>query len=602
MLEKLKIRSKLMVSYAVIVVLTIVITLISIVQLNAANSQMENLAEGAMAVRNLSSDSRIKTNTAARYLRDMALQNDPSTYETNTKEIETLIAEIRQDVEQIKALNVLDADDVEVYSSLMEEWIAIGLRVESALGAELASGTADTTGYTEADRILVEECTPKLEEVAAQARILDSSVEEIQSDVLAESMNSAKFSISLIVGLLVVAIILVLLLSMKVTNAIVKPIEQVKNAAQNLSQGNIKNDLTYSGKDEIGDLVDSFHTTFKVLGAMISDLSRLMHEMSRGNFNIRTEAEQYYVGDFAPLLVSIREMNRTLSATLSKINEASDQVASGSDQVSSGAQALSQGATEQASSVEQLAAAINEINEKVLQTAQHSKTASEQVEKAGEELTLSNERMQELIGAMAEISNSSNEIGKIIKTIEDIAFQTNILALNAAVEAARAGSAGKGFAVVADEVRNLASKSAEAAKNTTSLIEQSITAVENGTKIADNTANALIQTVDSTKVAVDVVDKISQATSEQSISIQEVTQGIDQISSVVQTNSATAEESAAASEELSSQASLLKNLVGKFTLRGDSASISYQEDPQEMAGASDYEGYTSFAGDNSSKY
>lgn len=257
--------------------------------------------------------------------------------------------------------------------------------------------------------------------------------------------------------------------------------------------------------------------------------------------------------------------------------------------------------------MEQLAAAINEINEKVIQTAQHSKTASEQVGKAGEELTISNQRMQDMITAMSEISQSSNEIGKIIKTIEDIAFQTNILALNAAVEAARAGSAGKGFAVVADEVRNLASKSAEAAKNTTALIEQSINAVENGTKIADSTANALLLTVESTKVAVDVVDKISMATSEQSTSIQEVTQGIDQISSVVQTNSATAQESAAASEELSSQATLLKTLVSRFKLRSDAVSASvFEEDfstaPSPAPVATEYENYTPFTGDMNSKY
>ena len=246
-----------------------------------------------------------------------------------------------------------------------------------------------------------------------------------------------------------------------------------------------------------------------------------------------------------------------------------------------------------------------------MQTAQHSKTASEQVGKAGEELTLSNKKMEDMISAMSAISQSSNEIGKIIKTIEDIAFQTNILALNAAVEAARAGSAGKGFAVVADEVRNLASKSAEAAKNTTALIEESIQAVENGTRIADSTASALLLTVESTKVAVDVVDKISQATSEQSSSIQEITQGIDQISSVVQTNSATAEQSAAASEELSSQAEMLKTQVRKFKLRSDassSASVSYEEEPMEMeeiAPAVSYESsYTpsSYTGDNNSKY
>ena len=344
---------------------------------------------------------------------------------------------------------------------------------------------------------------------------------------------------------------------------------ELERVAQEISGGNVKNEITYESKDELGVLADSFRRTCTALTAVIGDLSYLMDEMARGNFDIRTRAEEYYVNDFKPILLSIREMNRNLSGTLIRINEASEQVASGSDQVSSGAQGLSQGATEQASAVEQLAASIAEISDQVKKTSENAKLASEQVENAGADLTLSNQKMQEMIGAMSEISERSGEIGKIIKTIEDIAFQTNILALNAAVEAARAGSAGKGFAVVADEVRNLASKSAEAAKNTTVLIEGSMQAVENGTRIADSTAKALLSTVESTKNAVELVSKITLAAEQQANSIQEINQGVDQISSVVQTNSATAQESAAASEELSGQSQMLKELTGRFRLRMD---------------------------------
>lgn len=614
MLKNLKIRSRLLVSYAIVLVLTLIISVTAISKLNAANRDLQNFANGAMAARSLVRGSRMNTNTAARYLRDMAISKDSATFDTNKQKVEQLIAEIRTNLTDLKAMNVLDANEVNTYSSLMEDWIGIGTRVMESLEAEMAAGNSNTTGMTESERILVEECTPTLDKLVAQALVLDEATSVLQDETLAESMKTTNQDIIIVVVLLVVAIILAFFISIKVTASIVRPIEEVEGAAQNLSKGLIKNELTYTGKDEIGVLVESFKETFRALDMMISDLNRLMAEMARGNFNIRTEAEEYYVGDFAPLLSSIRKMNINLSSTLSRINDASDQVASGSEQVSNGAQALSQGATEQASAVEQLAASINEISQKVVQTAQHSRTASEQVGKAGEELTLSNQRMQDMISAMSEISQSSSEIGKIIKTIEDIAFQTNILALNAAVEAARAGSAGKGFAVVADEVRNLASKSAEAAKNTTALIEKSIQAVENGTKIADSTAKALLLTVESTKIAVDVVDKISDATSEQSNSIQEVTQGIDQISSVVQTNSATAEESAAASEELSSQAEMLKSQVRKFKLRSDAAVAAITEpDPSEdsegdfesspMPSSSGHESYSAFyTGDNNSKY
>ncbi len=612
MLKKLKIKSRLLVSYALILVLTVLIAVLSISKLSAANDNLDNFANGAMAARSLVRNSRMNTNTAARLLRDMALAKDSANFETNAQEVNKLISEIQTNISNLQEMNILDAGEVNKYAQLMEEWIAIGTKVEEALRTELSSSSMNTTGMTEAERMLVEECTPKLDQLVAQALVLDGFTSTLQDETLDESMKSTNQNMILVLVLLIVAVVLAFVICIKVTASIVRPINEVEGAAKNLSKGILENDLTYNGNDEIGALVASFRRTCTELNSMITDLNRIMAEMAKGNFNVRTQAEDSYVGDFEPLLASVRKMNLNLSNTLSKINEASDQVASGSDQVSSGAQALSQGATEQASSIEQLAAAINEISEKVVQTAQHSKTASEQVGKAGEELTLSNQKMEDMISAMSAISQSSNEIGKIIKTIEDIAFQTNILALNAAVEAARAGSAGKGFAVVADEVRNLASKSAEAAKNTTALIEESIQAVENGTKIADSTASALLLTVESTKVAVDVVDKISQATSEQSSSIQEITQGIDQISSVVQTNSATAEQSAAASEELSSQAEMLKTQVRKFKLRSDassaSVSVSYEEEPmamEEIAPSVSYESsYTpsSYAGDNNSKY
>jgi len=255
---------------------------------------------------------------------------------------------------------------------------------------------------------------------------------------------------------------------------------------------------------------------------------------------------------------------------LIQINQASDQVASGSEQVSFGAQALSQGATEQASSVEELSATIVELSGHVKVNADHAAEASRLSNDAGSGVMESDGHMKEMIEAMGDISDKSKEIGKIIKTIDDIAFQTNILALNAAVEAARAGSAGKGFAVVADEVRNLAQKSAEAAKNTTVLIEGSILAVDNGTRIVGQTAKSLQDVVVKAGNVTNKMTDIANASEQQAKAIAQVTQGIEQIAAVVQTNSATAEESAAASEELTGQAQMLKELVGKFRLNGDS--------------------------------
>lgn len=233
--------------------------------------------------------------------------------------------------------------------------------------------------------------------------------------------------------------------------------------------------------------------------------------------------------------------------------------------------------------MEELAATINEISNQVKSNAENAHNVNKLADDVGLKMTESNQQMQTMIEAMKEISSSSSEIGKIIKTIEDIAFQTNILALNAAVEAARAGEAGKGFAVVADEVRNLASKSAEASKNTAVLIESSILAVEKGTKIADETAHTLLESVEGAQKVTRTIDQISKASEEQASSISQITQGIDQISNVVQTNSATAEESAAASEELSGQAQILKGLISQFKLKDmGSAPMVMQDVPRQM--------------------
>ena len=297
----------------------------------------------------------------------------------------------------------------------------------------------------------------------------------------------------------------------------------------------------------------------------MAEISSAMHQLSNGDLNVKQR--DAFLGDFKPVQDSIRLLVGALNDTLTQIEQSADQVSGGAEQVSSGAQALSQGATEQASSIEELAATITEISGQIQSNAQSALEARQTVDGVGEKLLESNRQMQTMTKAMDEISASSSEIGKIIKTIEDIAFQTNILALNAAVEAARAGEAGKGFAVVADEVRSLASKSSEASKSTAALIENSLKAVENGTHIADETAQSLLFVVEGTKEITNQINHIATASTEQSKGATQVQLGIDQISNVVQTNSATAEESAAASEELSGQAQMLKMLISKFKLK-----------------------------------
>lgn len=365
----------------------------------------------------------------------------------------------------------------------------------------------------------------------------------------------------------IIAFSVLILTVILVLKRMLKPLNPVVDAARHIAEGRLDGEVSSNSQDEIGILSSSFGHMTDALKNMVDDVSYLLDEMADGNFNIKTKAEESYVGDFESFLISIRKLNRTLSSTLAFINQASEQVASGSEQVSYGAQALSQGATEQASSIQELAATVNDISVQIQHTSKNAQQARDETILAGEDSIQCTVQMFEMIGAINDISTSSSEIGNIIKTIEDIAFQTNILALNAAVEAARAGQAGRGFAVVADEVRNLASKSAEASKNTAALIENSIQAVEKGSAIANETANSLNIVLERTQSIAHIVDQIAEDATSQATAIEQVTMGIDQISSVVQTNSATAEESAAASEELSGQSMMLKELVSKFRLR-----------------------------------
>ncbi|QHI72772.1 methyl-accepting chemotaxis protein [Aminipila terrae] len=314
--------------------------------------------------------------------------------------------------------------------------------------------------------------------------------------------------------------------------------------------------------DELETLAVATRQTIDNLGVTIHNIDTSMKEFSKGNYVLDTT--ENYIGDLSEIYTSIRNFSVQISSTLSQINAASSEVAQGSEQVSSGAQSLAEGASEQAGSIQELLNYVEEMTSQINQTVENAEKAKRISVEASEATTLGQKQIEKMIAAMDEISKTSIEIGKIIKNIDDIAFQTNILALNAAVEAARAGAAGKGFAVVADEVRNLASKSADYAKNTADLIERSQVAIKSGSNIVSDTAESLENIISDSEKSAEVIQYIADKTIEQKDSITHVNSSIQQVSTVIQMNSATAEESAAISEELSGQAQMLKDLIGQF--------------------------------------
>ena len=563
-MKNLKIRSKLFILVAMLIVGLIALGMTSLSFMSKINGSSTILAENwlpstiaAEELNTLTSDYRINefAHIVAQDQKSMA------SYETEMERIKGEIDATFNNYTSNLATDDTDRSMMEDARAAWQEYLSIHDRMIT-LSRENQTQEAMGLGNGEAKTLFDQASATLLKVVNFNTE--GGTQASLDGD---ELYSGARFIMTAVIILLVAAGVLC---SVYVVRSITSPVKEIDQVAKNIAAGNLDEEIRYSSRDELGTLAVNFNSTVSRLRDYVNyidEISKVLDQVAEGNLVFQLTYD--YAGEFAKVKTALTNISDSLNNTMAQISQSSDQVASGSEQVSDGAQALSQGATEQASSVEELAATINEISGNVKANAENAREASRKAAQVKDQAGESSRRMQEMLSAMTDISSSSGEIGKIIKTIEDIAFQTNILALNAAVEAARAGAAGKGFAVVADEVRNLAGKSADASKNTSALIEGSLHAVDRGTRIANETADALNQVVDGVQSVTVTIDNISRASDDQAVSIGQVTQGIDQISSVVQTNSATAEESAAASEELSGQAQILKNLVGQFRLKTD---------------------------------
>ena len=559
-MKDMKIKKRLISGFLFVIVISVAIIIAALVQMNAQRANYDDILKYQVGANSLITEIRLNANIAARNVRDMALKPG----DRSNAELETHVNEVLSDMDaQIKELEEiypLDKAQLQDYITSVNKW---GEELPSILDA-IDRGDGET-----ATNLIKNSCTPQLNDMATKSQAIDDLLTQAQNDAVDAQERNSLISIGVILAVMVVATVLVLGTAFKLVKGIMEPTEKVRKALMGFSEGNLDIPVDYESKNELGDMCNALRSSQDTLSTVIEDICYLLGEMANGNFDVRSRATDKYVGALSAVLESIRKINSNLSDTLAQIDMSAEQVSSGSEQVSTGAQALAQGATEQASAVEELSATITEISNNAKKNAESTELAMRHSLEAGGLVNESSKYMEEMVEAMGNISQSSQEIGRIIYTIENIAFQTNILALNAAVEAARAGSAGKGFAVVADEVRNLATKSDQAAKATKELIDRSIESVQSGDEIVKKVSDALSRTVDAAGLAMNSLKEITKAVETEAESISQVTEGIDQISSVVQTNSATSEESAAASEELSSQASLMKDLMMKFTLRSD---------------------------------
>lgn len=571
MLKNMRITQKFFLAFGVILFIMLLLGIGSIVGLNQLSGSINTMAEQSMPAQKEIIYLRRNIEAAQKYALEVILSNDKNEIELFTEKIVEEREKIDINIEKLYELtppykSELDEmkKKLDLVTGYREQIVSESLK-QTELGNLLAYSTYKNSYSTTFQQVsnMADELNQRL----------DSAIKTSN-----ENAVSVKGTILFaIVVFLIFSVVVSVFVSLYLAKGVIVPINEIKNNMLYVEEGLFsKINISYTATNELGEIADVMRGMVDKITFIIHDLGDWLVSMSNGDLTKESKNGSEYVGDYHEIYQCMDELTCGLREVITQIDVAASQVSSGAEQVSSGAQALSQGTTEQASSIEQLAASINDISHQVKLNAENADKARIESNNVNNEVQSSNEQMIEMNKAMDMISVKSDEIGQIIKVIEDIAFQTNILALNAAVESARAGAAGKGFAVVADEVRNLAHKSSEAAKSTAALITDALNAVNNGVDISNKVKNSIDKINQEVSQVANRINAIADASDSQSTAIEQITIGIDQISCVIQNNSATAQESAAASEELAGQAEMMKSCVSVFQF-GDSSSISYEQ-------------------------
>ena len=494
-LEKMQLKERLIYGYGRVILRMIVSGVLSLIVIGLLMGNMlryvENVERADVAVKTC----RIDVNSAARNIREMALNSDTSTYDSYKQQVETQLAEVDSELKALKATGIISDELYQEYASALSDWGNIGYSIME----QIMSGQTE-----EAADAIINQCTPALDNAVAIGEKLDAVTDNASHQAVIFTGCLTVAGILVIILSVIFAILFVKKTSNVVVDSILEPLRAIEDVAKELTEGNLHSTLEYRSEDEIGKLAHSMRKSIRILGSYVDDIGRAMKLFSEGNFDVQPEVE--WKGDFVGILDSFMAFEKSMAETVKGIQSASNEVSEGAEQVAASSNDLAEGATNQAAVVEELTATVTNVADQVAQNAQSAKEISGKVGDLGNAILESNGKMHEMVDSMNEINEASKEIDKIIATINEIASQTNLLALNASIEAARAGEAGKGFAVVADQVTVLADQSAQAAKESAVLIETSVKAVEKGMVIADQTATQLEDVADNSRTSQNMLE------------------------------------------------------------------------------------------------